>query len=402
MSNALRRLGPRPLPLHALALWRAQALATAAATPAGGRLLDTDLERRVADAVTTPDEQAALAVAIQAETARRWADFWTGVAAYRMHPYCRPVPPRPAVHAVGATRLLDFAPQSDAPAILAIPSLVNTSDVLDLTPDTSLLAGLADAGFRPLLIDWGAPEPDAAQWTLDRYLTEKLEPLLGAVEGVAGRPPVVLGYCMGGLLAAALAASHGRRMAGLALLATPWNFHAPCPGAAATVARLAPVFEAAARLTGAVPTDILQSLFFSLDPTLAGRKFRHFAKLDPTSDEAELFVAMEDWVNGGPALAWPVARAVLQDWYGENLVHRGRWRACGRLVTPASFAGPTLVAAPMRDRIVPYESARAYADGEGPTALLDVDAGHVGMIVGHNAKDRLWRPLIEWLRGVAT
>ena len=46
-----------------------------------------------------------------------------------------------------------------------------------------------------------------------------------AIEAV-GQRPVLIGYCLGGLLAAGLAASRQRDLAGLALLATPWDFHA--------------------------------------------------------------------------------------------------------------------------------------------------------------------------------
>ncbi len=66
-------------------------------------------------------------------------------------------------------------------------------------------------------------------------------------------------------------------------------------------------FQAAAQQNGAVPVDVLQTLFFALDPMLAVRKFRHFLDIDPQSKEAERFIAMEDWVNGGPDLVAPVA-----------------------------------------------------------------------------------------------
>ena len=37
---------------------------------------------------------------------------------------------------------------------------------------------------------------------------------------------MLIGYCLGGLLAPGLAAVAQRDLAGLALLATPWDFHA--------------------------------------------------------------------------------------------------------------------------------------------------------------------------------
>jgi len=43
------------------------------------------------------------------------------------------------------------------------------------------------------------------------------------------------------------------------------------------------------------------------------------------------------------------------------------------------------------DRIVPAATAIGLADRR------DVDAGHVGMIVGSRARDQLWEPLANWI-----
>jgi len=385
--------------LHALAAWRAHTLAIAAA--GGAPMFDDELTTRIADAKS--DGGARLAAAMLSETARRWGGFWDGVCKYHDHPYRRADALRQTFWRHGNTRLLDIAPDSDGPPVLVTPSLINSSDVLDLLPDKSLVQAIADAGFHPFLVDWGMPEPDAARWTVDRYIAEKLAPMAAVTAEATGDAPIVLGYCMGGLLAAALAAACPNDVRALGLLATPWDFHAPTPETARLVAGMAGPFRAAAT-NGAVPTDVLQVLFFALDPTLAARKYRRFACMDQASPEAVLFVAMEDWVNGGPDLALPVAETILETWYGENATARGQWRVAGIKVDNRCFDGPMLVAAPSRDRIVPPESARAFAAGADRNRLtvLDVDGGHVGMIVGHDAKRQLWRPLLRWLRQVAT
>lgn len=388
------------MPLHAFAAWRASLLALAAA--GGGDLLGRELQERIARSAVGDEAERALAGALLRETGRRWCGFWEGVARYRAHPYRRPAGARPTFWRAGETRVIDFAPDSDGPPVLATPSLVNSSDVLDLLPGRSLMAALAAAGFRPFLVDWGDPEPDAIAWSVDRYIADRLSPIADAIEAATGKPPLLLGYCMGGLLATALAAQRPDRTRGLALLATPWDFHAPSPEMARRVAGMADPFRKAAASDGTVPTDLLQVLFFSLDPTLAARKFRAFARQDQDSAGAELFVAMEDWVNGGPHLALPIAETVLVDWFGANATARGRWRVLGRTVDAAAYGGPTLVAAPTRDRIVPPESARAYAVAAPGADLLSVEGGHVGMISGRAAQRRLWTPLIQWLKVNAT
>lgn len=396
MNSNAPRFGPRPLPLHAFAAWRASLLALAAA--GGADLLDAKTRQKIQATNDSEDGRMQLARALLHENGRRWGAFWEGVGRYHAHPYKRAPSDRPVYWQSGKTRVLDFAPGSAGRPVLAVPSLVNSSDVLDLLPGRSLMEALAAAGFKPLLVDWNGPESSPGDWTIDRYVSERLRPTIAHIVQTEGDPPLVLGYCMGGLLATAAAAEAQEDVAGLALLATPWDFHAPDAAKAQMLASMAGAFRAAAAGDGAAPVDMLQALFFTLDPTLAARKYRVFAGEDQSSPAAELFVAMEDWVNSGPPLAAPVAETVLTEWYGKNAIVNGEWRINGRIVDAKSFQGPTLVAAPARDRIVPRASAKAFAQRSPTAQVLDVDAGHVGMIVGDRAPTALWTPLIEWLK----
>ena len=91
-------------------------------------------------------------------------------------------------------------------------------------------------------------------------------------------------------------------------------------------------------------------------------------------------------------------RLRFEDWYGSNLPYEGLWKVCDKVISPSSISGPILVASPSNDRIVPPMSSRAFAQSANNAKLLDVQAGHVGMIVGSRSKTELWSPLIEWLR----
>ena len=262
MSSDVERLGPRPLPLHALAAWRAGVLAELTASGFPG-LGDPTLESKIAEIRGGQAHALALAHAVRRTTEARWRTFWQGVDSYRTHPFRRALPDRAIVATIGETTLLRAGDAAVGPPVIAIPSLVNGSEVLDLTPSRSLVGGLADAGFSAYLVDWGAPGANARSLTFHAYVETRLAPLADAVIAETGRRPLLVGYCMGGLLATALAATRGKDVAGLALLATPWDFRAPEPSAAARLAGLAPAFEAAAAATGALPFDVLQILFFT-------------------------------------------------------------------------------------------------------------------------------------------
>lgn len=324
-----------------------------------------------------------------------------GIAAYRRHPWQRGLEDPPSLWAEGGSRLFDYGATApvppSGPVLLVVPSLVNRAHVLDLMEGGSMLRWLAARGLRPLLLDWGWPGQTERRFTLTDYIAGRLERALTVAARFAEGPVVLVGYCMGGLLALAAAQRRPDLVRALALLATPWDFHAADAERARAVASLVPLFEPVFALHDALPVDLLQTLFALLDPFAVAAKYRAFARLDPTSPRARLFVALEDWLNDGVPLAAPVARECLTGWYGRNDPARGAWRVAGLAVDPRAISASTFVAIPARDRIVPPQSARPLAALLPRAAVHEPAAGHIGMVAGSGAEAALWRPLSAWL-----
>ena len=400
-----RRMGPRPLPLH---------LGTAALTWMSSRaalpLLMSGLlpwrpslvkEAAALRASLDSVDPEAFAHALDAEVRRRLDLFLRGLERYRHHPYRRDLPDPPAVWEEGSTRILDYGATAtaakDGAVVLFVPSLVNRGYILDLAEGNSFLRWLARQGVRPLLADWGRPGARERGFDLTDYIAGRLERALDAATALAGDPIGLAGYCMGGNLVLALALRRPRQVKALALLATPWDFHADQPELARAVAAAAePILRVADRL-GEFSTDALQALFFMLDPYLAPRKFLRFATLEPGSPRELAFVALEDWLNDGVPLAAQVARECLQGWYGANTPGRGLWRVAGNPVDPRALALPTLVLVPAQDRIVPPPSAEALARLIPGAERLQPTVGHIGMMASGLAESAVWRPLVDWL-----
>ncbi len=281
--------------------------------------------------------------------------------------------------------------------MLVVPSLINRYYILDLLPERSFLQHLASSGLRPLVIDWAAPGSQERHFDLVDYVTGRLESAFAAARQIADGPIGVVGYCMGGLLALALALRRQRQVACLALLATPWDFHAQSRQSQ----RLALAADCLARLylrVDRLSVEAIQTLFYVLDPFTSVRKFIRFASLDPDGDEARSFVALEDWINDGVPLAMRVARSCARSWYRDNEPGRGLWRVAGQLVRPQALRRPALIVVPGRDRIVPPGSAEPLAAALGSATLLRPPLGHVGMMAAARAPDMLWTPIANWLR----
>jgi polyhydroxyalkanoate synthase len=346
-------------------------------------------------------DEAALVDALTLEGHRRLGHFIDGVLSYRRHPNARPASDRPVLWREGTTLLRDYRRGNDAaaPRVLVVPSLINRYYILDLEPESSFLADLAGRGYAPFVVDWDAPGPEEQSFDLTRYIAGRLEGTLDAVRREPGGPIVVVGYCMGGNLALALALRRQADIAALACLATPWDFHADGQTQAQLIGAVGRSMDPLFQALGEMPVDVLQSFFASLDPFSILAKFRRFA--DMASDQARKFVALEDWLNDGVGLAAPVARECLIQWYGENTPTLGKWLIAGEPVRPEALRLPALAMVPAADRIVPPKSALGLAQRLPRCETLTPAAGHIGMMVGSSARAKVWDPLDSWLRRIA-
>lgn len=392
------RRGPRPLGLH-LTMAVAGTLGSRGALPNWRRASPGSRPPGVAALLDALDAHPPEAVdaAVARAAAARLSAILDGIERYRRHSWRRTLVDPPPVWAEGASRLLRFGGGRGVPVLL-VPSLVNRSTVLDLDEGNSLVRHLAARGLDPFLLDWGTPGEAERAYTLTDYVAGRLDRALAAVR--AARPdrrPVVLGYCMGGLLAVALAQLRPEAVAALALLATPWDFHAADRAMALRLGALGEALRPMLAAWGAFPVDHIQALFAALDPMQVPRKFARWGAAPPDPAAERAFVATEDWLNDGVPLAGPVALECLAGWYGANTPGTGAWTVAGRPVRPETLPHRSLVIVPSNDRIVPPASALALARLLPAATVRRPRLGHIGMVVGRRAPRAVWAPLAHWL-----
>lgn len=306
-----------------------------------------------------------------------------GLARYQSAPRPAPPPPAPVLARRGDVTLRHLAGPADGPPVLLLPSIINGPGVLFL-PGRSLAHHLGAAGRRVLLLDWGGLAHER-RLGLAGLVSMRIRPLVEAVG-----PLAAVGYCLGGTLAIALAATAPGLVQRLALIATPFDFAGYGPAARADAARSWAALSPLARLLGGVPISLLNPLFWSLDAKAVVAKFETLAALDPGDPTLADFVAIEDWAGSGPPLPLPAARDLFVHGFARNRIGRGRWRVRGVAIRPDALACPVLETGAARDRLVPTAARPAIGD------RLTVDAGHVGMITGRR-RHQLWEPLSTFL-----
>ncbi|MBH1999623.1 MAG: alpha/beta fold hydrolase, partial [Sphingomonadaceae bacterium] len=286
---------------------------------------------------------------------------------------------------VGSARLLRYGIDNGRSPVIFIPSLINPPQVLDLSEGRSMLRHMTAAGHDAWLVDWGTPTRADAGMGLDGHVTDRLLPLLATLP----RPPILVGYCLGGTLA--LAAAMLRTIRAVVTIASPWQFDGFADADRQEICALWRGARPVCERLGYVPMEVLQSGFWAMDPARTIQKYAAFADMEEGSDAASAFMAVEDWANGGPPLTFAAARDLFDNFYAANASGKGQWHVGEQAVDPAVLSCPGLSIRSTTDRIVPAAAAPQLAENR------DMALGHVGMVVGGRARDMLWKPLSDWL-----
>jgi len=307
-------------------------------------------------------------------------DALTGLKLYETVPRRERPAPKPEVARVRGACLRDHG-GTGRPVVL-VPSLINPPRIRDLDQHVSLTGAIANMSRRSLLLDWGTSDK-RAELSVAGHIEQLLVPLLECL----GEPAALIGYCLGGTMA--IAAVGLAPVERVATLAAPWNFSHYPDSSRQALQDMWRHSEPATRHLGALPMEVLQAAFWSLDPQRTVRKFAEFGRLDPAGDEARRFVELEEWANEGEALPYPAAQELIEGMFGEDVPGLGSWQVGGSVASD-KIAVPALHLTATRDLIAPAATAPS---GQS----IGIDSGHVGMIVG-SARAELHDALKAFLR----
>ncbi len=329
-----------------------------------------------------------------------------GIQMYQNHPCKRQEQGHNIVWQSGTTTIMELQnvkhdKSASSTPLLLVPSLINKSHIFDISPYKSMFKWLNAQGIKTYLLDWGEIKDDDAciENGIEDIIKSKLAVAIQHVSDIHDTPIDALGYCMGGNLllgAHGFASEHIRRMI---LLATPWDFHEPSVQLACNIRLWSPYALEAIDKTDILPSEWVQALFASLDARGSAQKFMRFASMDQDTEEAELFVLVEDWLNDGVDLPKSVAQHCIQKWFSGNVLANNEWKIGPHTFIPEDVKNDILLIASDKDQLVPYKCA-VHATESLVNAKIDVmkrHCGHIGLIVGRNAETDVWYPIHKWL-----
>jgi polyhydroxyalkanoate synthase len=318
--------------------------------------------------------------------------------------------PRDVVATEGTARLLRFRAATAATAataaasaargvpLLLVPSMINRWYVLDLRVGASLAAALVDGGIDPWCLDWGIPEDEDRHRSWNDVL-DRLARMIRRVKRETGAAKVgLLGYCMGGTLAAIHTALHNDDIALLVDLAGPIDF-----SKGGMLRRMVDPrwFDADAIAdAGNVAPSQMQAGFLSLRPTLDLAKLMSMPDLAGDAKAQSSMRALDAWAADNIPFPGEAYRTYIRDLYQANGLVEKTHHVRGRRVDLGAITCPALAIVADRDVICPCDSATALVThvASKDTHVLRVPGGHVGAVVGSRAAGEMYPALVEWLR----
>ena len=289
--------------------------------------------------------------------------------------------------------------------VLLVPSLINRHYVLDLMPGKSLAEYLVAQGHDVFCIDWGTPGDE------DRFLSfdDIVDGYIGRALRQSGARSSsqrvhVLGYCMGGTLAAIHGARHPERFASFTALAAPVHF--ADAGLLAGMSRSS-TFDLDALLAacGNVPWQLIASAFQLLRPTLPLSKAVMVVDRADNEEFLDGYLALETWGNDNVAIPGEFYRRYLGELYRDDALVKGTFALAGQKVNLAKISCPTLVVTFEHDNIVPTACAAPLLAliSSRDKHHLHLPGGHVGAVVSKHAAKTLWPQLSAfWVQNEVT
>ena len=311
--------------------------------------------------------------------------------------------PRDLLYKNGTLNLFHYRPL--ASEIYRVPLLVvmattNRGYILDLSPQLSFVRFLLEAGYDVYMIDWTPPAADEKSLRLEDYTQRFIPECVRRVQATSGQSDVtLLGYCMGGVLALLYAATHPEGpMKNLVCFTTPVDFSAMKLFSKWSSERHFDVDRLVDTL-GNVPSELIFTSFEMLRPaTRAASQVKLWDNMW-NDEHVKSFRMFERWSTDTLPIAGEYFRQTIKDLIWGNALCTTTFRLGGKAVDLRTITVPLLHVLAEHDHIVPYEAAKPLVRGVASKDREEIvlKGGHVSVVAGPSAKDRLWPKLDDWL-----
>ena len=312
-------------------------------------------------------------------------------------------PPRPAPadrDAVDAD-----AQEPPRPPVVLVPPMMISADVWDVSPSTSAVAALHQAGMDPWVVDFGSPEIEAGG--LERTLTDHVIAVSEVVDLVAaatGRSVHLGGYSQGGMFCYQAAAyRRSRDLESIVTFGSPvdWRDNAPLGVPEKVIVNVARFVAEYVFSDRPLPGWLASTGFQLLDPIKTARSQVNFLRQLHNREALLGHERQRRFIGGEGFVAWsgPAIVDMMQQVIIQNRMMVGGFVVGDHVVSLADITCPVLAVLGEVDEIGVPAGVRKIASVAPRAEVFDypVRAGHFGLVVGSTAASQTWPTVAEWI-----
>jgi polyhydroxyalkanoate synthase subunit PhaC len=294
--------------------------------------------------------------------------------------------------------LIQYQPQTEtvhAVPLLFSPPWINKYYIMDLAPGKSLVEWAVQHGHTCFMISYRNPDDALGELSMSDYLREGLLAALEVVEEITGAPQTnVAGLCLGGTMAAALAAwltarEEQDRVASLTVMNTLLDFTLPGQLGVFTDETAIQRLEGTMARKGYLPADNMATTFnllrardlvwnYVVNNWLLGEDPAPFDMLSWNADSTRMPAAMQT--------------EYLRSLYLENRLAKGELKLAGELLDLSRISQDSYFISAEKDHIALWKAVYAGAKLMGGTIRFMLsNSGHIaGVVNPPNPKSKHW------------
>jgi polyhydroxyalkanoate synthase subunit PhaC len=311
--------------------------------------------------------------------------------------------PKELVYTRDSLRLYHYRPL--VTEIYRIPLMIVMSPVargyiLDLAKGQSFIEYLLLQGYDVYLMDWVPPRREHAHLGMRDFALDLIDESIAAVQENSGERDInVIGYCMGGLLAAMNAAVHADGpVKNLVCFTTPVNSDGMSLYKSWAQSEAFDIDLIVDQL-GIIPGDMINASIQALRPLQ--KRANQMQLLNNVENDAFVKASLrfDRWATEQLPIPGELARDMFRDFLRDNKLIKNEYRLGEHRVELGRIQVPFLHVAAEYDHIVPTAASADLVKlvGSKDKQEIVVRGGHVSLVAGGNAVFRLWPQLDQWL-----